>query len=453
MATATLPPGPKGRLITGHLADFRAGSLDFLTRCAREYGDFVPLRLGLKKILLVSDPRAIEEVLITKSRDFIKHFGLQQTRMLLGNGLLTSEGDFWLRQRRLAQPAFHRDRILAYGRVMIDHAHDMLAGWRDGDRRDLVVEMMALTLRIAAKTLFDAEETGDAQVIREQLAKSIRLFNERFVSLIRFPLGWPTPRNLKMRRVTEALNAIIFKYIEQRRREGVAGHTDLLSLLLHARDELGDGTGMTDAQLRDEVMTLFLAGQETTALALAWTWYLLAQHPEAEERLVAELRAALGDRPLTVEDVPRLKYAEAVILESMRLHPPAYLLGREAIRDTEVGGHRVRKGVTVFMAQWVAHRDPRWWDQPDKFRPERWLDGSTKNLPKFAYFPFGGGPRICIGNTFAMMETVVVLAEVARRFHFERTSSEPIPPLPSITVRLTKPLDVILHARDPHPSP
>jgi cytochrome P450 len=211
---------------------------------------------------------------------------------------------------------------------------------------------------------------------------------------------------------------------------------------------LGDGTGMTDAQLRDEVMTLFLAGQETTALALSWTWYLLAQHPEAEDRLVAELREALGDRPLTVDDVPRLKFAEAVILESMRLHPPAYVLGREAVRDTEVGGYRVPKGMTVFMSQWVAHRDPRWWDQPDKFRPERWLDGSTKDLPKFAYFPFGGGPRVCIGNTFAMMETVIVLAELARRYHFERTSDEPIPPLPSITVRLTKPLDVILHARD-----
>jgi cytochrome P450 len=447
MATATLPAGPKARLITGHLYDFRAGSLDFLARCAREYGDFVPLRLGFKKILLVSDPDAIEEVLLTKSRDFIKHFGLQMTRNLLGNGLLNSEGDFWLRQRRLAQPAFHRDRILAYGRVMIDHTREMLAGWRDGDRRDLVVEMMALTLRIAAKTLFDADEAGDAAVIREQLGKSIRLFNERFSALLRFPLHWPTPRNLRMRRVSNRLNAIIYKYINQRRREGVTNRTDLLSLLLHARDEAGDGTGMTDAQLRDEVMTLFLAGQETTALALSWTWYRLAMHPAVEERLVSEVLDVLGDRPLTVDDVARLKYAEAVILESMRLHPPAYVLGREAIRDTEIAGHPIPKGMTVFMAQWVAHRDPRWWDKPEEFRPERWLDGSTKNLPRFAYFPFGGGPRICIGNTFAMMETVIVLAEMARRFHFERTTDEPIPPMPSITVRLTKPLDVVVHAR------
>ncbi|HEY1377996.1 MAG TPA: cytochrome P450 [Gemmataceae bacterium] len=449
MATATLPAGPKGGLLTGHLSHFRAGPITFLDRCVREYGDFVLLRIGFKKILLVSDPAAIEEVLITKSRDFIKHFGLKQTRQLLGDGLLNSEGEFWLRQRRLAQPAFHRDRIQQYGRDMIDHARRMLAGWHDGDRRDLVVEMMELTLKIAAKTLFDAEETGDAAVIREQLAKSIRLFNERFISLIRLPLGWPTPQNLKMRGVTRRLNEIIHKYIAQRRREGVGDRHDLLSLLLHAKDEAGDGTGMTDAQLRDEVMTLFLAGQETTALALSWTWYLLCGHPEVEDRLVAELRDVLGDRPLTVEDVPRLKYAEAVINESMRLHPPAYVLGREAIRDTSVGGHHVPKGWTVFMAQSVLHRDPRWWREPDRFRPERWLDGSTKNLPKFAYFPFGGGPRICIGNTFAMMETVVVLAEVARRFHFERTDAEPIEPIPSITVRPSRPLNVVLHERRP----
>jgi cytochrome P450 len=447
MATATLPAGPKARLITGHLHDFRAGSLEFLALCAREYGDFVPLRMGFKKILLVSDPDAIEEVLLTRSRDYHKHFGLKMTTMLLGNGLLTSEGDFWLRQRRLAQPAFHRDRIQAYGRVMVDHTREMLAGWRDGDRRDLVVEMMALTLRIAAKTLFDADESGDAAVIREELSKSITLFNERFAALIRFPLHWPTPRNLRMRRVTNKLNTIIYKYIEQRRREGALNRTDLLSLMLTARDEAGDGTGMTDAQLRDELMTLFLAGQETTALALSWTWYRLAMHPAVEERLVEEVRSVLGDRPLTVEDVPRLKYAEAVILESMRLHPPAYVLGREAIRDTEIAGHHIPRGMTVFMSQWVTQRDPRWWDKPEEFRPERWLDGSTKDLPKFAYFPFGGGPRICIGNTFAMMETVIVLAEMARRFHFERTTAEPIPPLPSITVRLTKPLDVVLHAR------
>jgi cytochrome P450 len=447
MATATLPRGPRARLLTGHLSAFRAGPLEFLSRCAREYGDFVPLRIGVKRILLVSHPTAIEEVLVTKSRDFVKHFGLKQTKTLLGNGLLNSEGDFWLRQRRLVQPAFHRERIRQYGREMIEYTRRMLAGWKDGDERDLVVEMMALTLKIATKTLFDEEETGDADVIREQLGKSIRLFNERFTSFLRLPLGWPTPNNLRMRIVTRRLNGIIYKYIERRRREGLGDRHDLLSLLLHARDEAGDGRGMTDAQLRDEVMTLFLAGQETTALALSWTWYLLAEHPCVEESLVSEVRRELSDRPLTVDDVPRLKYAEAVINESMRLHPPAYVLGREAIRDTAVGGHAVPKGWTVFMAQSVAHRDPRWWHEPEKFRPERWLDGSLRDLPKFAFFPFGGGPRMCVGNTFAMMETIIGLAEVVRRFHFERTETAPLEPVPSITVRPSRPLTVVLHER------
>jgi cytochrome P450 len=445
--------GPKAHWLLGHLREFRADPLGCVTRFAREYGDFVPIRLGLRRCLLISDPQAIEEVLITHNRDFKKHFGLQLTRQLLGNGLLNSEGEFWLRQRRLAQPAFHRERIREYGRMMIEDTRQTIAGWQAGDRRDLVVEMMALTLKIAARTLFDTNEAGDAAIIREQLGRSIRLFNERFQSLIQLPLSWPTPRHIKQRRVTKALNAVIYKYINQRRGESLEGRHDLLSLLLHARDEAGDGTGMTDVQLRDEVMTLFLAGQETTALALSWTWYLLSEHPDSEQRLVEELRRELGDGPLTADDVPRLKYAEAVILESMRLFPPAYILGREAVRDVSIGGHVIPKGMTVFMSQWVAHRDPRWWREPEVFRPERWLDGSTKDLPKYAYFPFGGGPRICIGNTFAMMETVIVLAEMARRFRFERVSREPLVPVPSITVRPDRALEVTVQIREEEDEP
>lgn len=441
-------PGPRGHWLFGHAREFRADWLGFLARCARDYGDFVPIRLGFRKVLLVSDPHAIEEVLLTHSRDFKKHFGLQLTRQLLGNGLLNSEGEFWLRQRRLAQPAFSRDRIREYGRMMIDDTRRHVAPWRVGDRRDMTVEMMALTLTLATRTLFDAEETGDAAIIREQLSKSIRLFSERFRSLIQWPLGWPTPRNLKQRRITRTLNAIIYRYIEQRRREPLEGRADVLSRLLHARDVEGDGGSMTDTQLRDEVMTLFLAGQETTAVALTWTWYLLCEHPDADFRLLDEIRRELGDRPLTVDDVPRLKFAEAVVLESMRLFPPAYLLGREAIRDVAIAGRHIPMGLTVFMAQWVTQRDPRWWPEPEHFRPERWLDGSTEQVPKYVYIPFGAGPRICIGNNFAMMETVVVLTEIARRFGMKRLSREPLKPVPSITLRPDKPLDVELQPRN-----
>lgn len=440
--------GPPGHWLFGHAREFRDDWLGFLARCAHEYGDFVPIRLGFRRILLISEPHAIEEVLLTHSRDFKKHFGLQLTRQLLGNGLLNSEGEFWLRQRRLAQPAFSRDRIREYGRMMIDDTRAFIAGWKPGDRRDLTVEMMALTLKLATRTLFDAEETGDAAVIREQLGKSIRLFSERFRSLIQLPLGWPTPRNLRQRRITSTLNKIIYRYIEQRRREPLEGRTDLLSRLLHARDVEGDGGGMTDAQLRDEVMTLFLAGQETTAIALTWTWYLLCEHPEVEARLIEELQRELRDRPLTVDDVPWLKFTEAIVLESMRLYPPAYLLGREAIRDVTIAGRRIPKGLTVFMAQWITQRDPRWWPEPERFLPERWLDGSSEKLPKYVYFPFGAGPRICIGNSFAMLETVIVLAEIARRFRRKRLSAEPLKPVPSITLRPDQALEVELMARD-----
>jgi cytochrome P450 len=452
-AARPLPPGPKGHWLTGHLPDFRRGSLEFITQVAREYGDFVPVRLGRRRLVLVSDPDAIEEVLVPHSRDFIKHFGLQLTRQLLGNGLLNSEGDFWLRQRRLAQPAFHRDRIRAYGQIMVGHALEMLDGWRDGQRRDLAAEMMALTMRIAAKTLFDADDPGEAEVIRQALAESSHLFNVRFASLIRFPLSWPTPRNLKMRRICDRLNAIIYRFIAERRAAGDTGKGDLLSLLLYARDVEGDGSGMTDRQLRDELMTLFLAGQETTALALSWSWYLLADHPAAFDRLAAELDEVLGGRAPTPDDYPRLKFAEAVVLESMRLYPPAALLGREAVRDLTIGGYRIPKGTTLFLCQWITHRDARWFDWPEEFVPERWLDGLAGRLHRYAYFPFGGGPRICIGNTFAMMEAVMVVAAVAQRYRFTRADGEPIAPLPSITLRLSRPLDVTLHQRAPIPVP
>jgi len=224
----------------------------------------------------------------------------------------------------------------------------------------------------------------------------------------------------------------LFGFIRQRRAQP-SNRGDLLSLLLAARDE--EGGGMTDRQVRDEAMTLFLAGHETTALVLSWAWYLLAQHPEAEEKLAAEVRQVLGDRDPTVEDCPRLKYAEMVALEAMRLYPPAYVIGREAIVDCEIGGYRVRRGTTLLMSQWVVQRDARFFAEPERFRPERWGEDAIKSLPKFAYFPFGGGPRLCIGNTFAMMELVLVLAAIAQRFHFRLQAGAKVATLPTFTLR------------------
>jgi cytochrome P450 len=407
--------------------------LGFVTRCARTHGDLVAFRLGPRRCVLANHPDLIEQVLVAQARLFIKHFALRINPILLGQGLLTSNGDFWLRQRRLAQPAFSRERVQSYGTVMVDYTERQIAAWRDGEERDIHADMMHLTLAIVAKVLFDADVASDAAEVGEALQVSLDHFSRQFRRLVKLPLFLPTPANLRLKRAVRRLNAIIHRFIEERRAAGV-NRGDLLSMLLHARDE-DDGSRMTDQQLRDEMMTLFLAGHETTAIAMAWTWYLLATNPEAEARLTRELAMVLGDRPPAVSDLPRMKYTEQVVLESMRLYPPAYMFGREPTQDVVLGGYLIPAGTTVFMAQWVTHRDPRFFDDPDQFMPERWAEERIKSLPKYAYFPFGGGPRICIGNTFAMMEACLILATIARKWRFSLKPGHRVEPQPLMTLR------------------
>jgi cytochrome P450 len=416
MSALIRPPSPPGRWLGGHLDDFRRERLDFFTRCAREYGDVVAIRFGPYRIYVVSHPDEIEKVLIDHSKQFIKHFELRRSPLVLGKGLLTSEGEFWLRQRRLIQPAFGKKQLAGYAAVMADATDRLLASWQEGQERDLAEEMSRLTMEVAARTLFGGGVEEEAKAVE----RALRVLQERFLarstSLLRFPWWVPTPGNLRLRRAVRRLDDVLYSFIRRRRAEG-AERGDLLSLLLHARDE-GGRTGMTDRQLRDEAMTLFLAGQETTALALSWAWYLLATHPEAEVRLAAEAAEVLGGRPPSAEDLPRLRYTGWVVNEAMRLYPPAYLIGREALADYEVGGYLAPAGTTLFFCQWVVHRDERWWPEPERFRPERWGEERIKKIPKFAYFPFGGGPRICIGNTFALIEAALVLARIAREWQF-----------------------------------
>jgi cytochrome P450 len=439
------PPGPRGRLLSGNLRQYFADPLGFMTQCARQYGDVVALRFGPKPVLLLSHPDLVEYVLVTGNRNFKKDFTIQLYRPFLGNGLLTSEGDFWLRQRRLAQPAFQRQRIAGYGETMVAYTERMLAGWHDGETRDLHADLMGLTLDIAARTLFGIDMTGEAHRVGAALADGLEGIEYRFSSLLIPPLWVPTPNNRRIHRARRALDEILYRKIEEKRRSGLVGD-DLLSLLLHARDE-DDGSGMTDLQLRDEAMTLLLAGHETTALALSWTWYLLALYPEVEEELEAELQAVLGGRSPTVADLPRLLYTEQVVTEAMRLYPPAYGLGREAIDDCTIGGYHVRRGTTIFVFQWVVHRDPRYFDNPEEFRPARWADGLAQRLPRYAYFPFGGGPRMCVGSTFALMETALVLATVAQRFRMRLVPGAQVTPWPSITLRPRHGIQVKLSAR------
>lgn len=446
MGKTAIPPGPKGHFLRGHLPELRRDPLGFYLRCAHDYGDCTTIRFGLKRIFFINSPALIEQVL--HSRNFTKHFALRMNRLLLGNGLLTSEGDFWLRQRRLLQPVFQRERIASYAPDMTACAEKQIAAWRDGDVRDLHIEMRELTLAVAAKTLFGADVTGQSEAVGEAVGQALKdamgTFNRRFFRLIRIPESLPTPGNLRIRRAVRRLDAILYGLINQRRAEGE--RNDLLSILLHARHE-SDGSGMTDRQLRDEAMTLFLAGHETTALALTWGWYLLAQHPQVVEKLEAELRRVLGGRAPTIADLPNLPYTEMVVQEVMRVYPPAYAIGRQAIQPCTLAGYPVPAGATILMSQWVVHRDPRFFDEPERFYPERWADGLARRLPRYAYFPFGGGQRVCIGNTFALMELPLVLATIAQRFCFSLPPGPPILPKPQFTLQPERPILLKLHAR------
>ena len=443
-------PGPKGRWLAGNLREFTADRLGFLDRCFRDYGDVVRIRFAHRKVVIVNHPDLVEEVLVTRNRQFIKHFALRMAKPTLGEGLLTSEGDFWRRQRRLSQPAFHRDRVAAHGAVMVDYTEQMLQGWADGQHRDIQEEMMQLTLRIVAKTLFDADVSSDAAAASAAMEAILHAFTARVGRVLPVLDFLPTPTVLRFLKSKKRLDRIIYDIIAQRRASG-EDRGDLLSMLLHAHDadtEAGGG-GMTDVQLRDEAMTLFMAGHETTANTLAWIFLALSLHPEAEAKLHAELDAVLGDRPPTVADLPNLKYAEQVVHETLRIYPTVWLLGREAIEPTEVAGYQIPVGTTVYMSQWVIQRDPRFFDEPLAFRPERWDDNLAKKIHRYAYFPFGGGPRICIGNGFALMEATLLLASIARRFRPRVPAQTIVTPLPTMTLRAVGGIPVVLEARRP----
>jgi cytochrome P450 len=429
----SLPPGPKGKLIMGVMREFNRDMLGFITRC-RDYGDVVRSRFLYVHAYFLYNPADIEALLSTNAKSYRKAQSLRSPffRRLVGNGLVTSEGDFWRRQRRLAQPAFHRQRISSYGDIMVQYAQRAIANWKDGEQRDLAKEMTRLTLEIVVKTLFNSDVSNDADHIGANLSEIVKPFASQAT------LKWiadnrlPTPGHRRYFHAVSGIDRIVFRIIAERRASG-SDEGDLLSMLLQAQDE--DGSQMSDAQLRDEVMTLFLAGHETTALSLSWSWYLLATHPEAEKKFHAELDEALGSRPPEVSDLAKLKYTEMIAKEAMRLYPPAYAVGREAIEDTEIGGYPVPRRTQLFAFQWVTHRDPRFYERPDEFEPERWASDSIQSMPKYAYFPFGGGPRQCIGNYFAMMEIVLLLATIGQRFRFSLLPEHPVEVLPVLSLR------------------
>jgi cytochrome P450 len=407
------------------------------------YGDIVGIRVVNLRNIFVNHPDFIEDVLIGHPRRYVKGRVLRANRHVFGEGLLTSEGDFWLRQRRLVQPAFHRAQIAAYAETMVQYAQRMLEGWRGGEERDVHQEMLRLTLEIVVKTLFDADVTRDAQDVGKSLELLLEL-GANFRRTLFIPHWMPTPTNLRIKREIAFIESILYRIIGERRASG-RDTGDLLSMLLHVRDE--DGSRMTDKQLRDETITLFLAGHETTASSLSWTWWLLARNPAVEAKLHAELDEVLGGRPPSLEDLPLLPYTGNVITESLRLYPPAWGLARVAVENHELAGYPVKKGMGVAMAQWVVHRDTRWFEAPEEFRPERWEGDFIKRIPRFAYFPFGGGPRQCIGNSFALMETALILATVAQKYRLRLVPDHPVVPLASITLRPRYGVRVMLEVR------
>ncbi len=443
-AKLKFPPGPSFGLTgfwKGPLGD--RDPLKYFTEMVREYGDFIGLRILNFRILLINHPDHIEDVLVNHPRKFIKGRVLKANKRVFGSGLLTSEGEFWLRQRRLAQPAFHRARIASYGSTMVEYTERLLHEWQDGEERDIHKEMMRLTLQIVGKTLFDADVERDAQEVGKSLELLLEL-GANFRRTVMIPQWLPTPTNLRLELAIRKIEKVLYRIIAEKRASGRdAG--DLLSMLLAAQDE--DGSRMTDQQLRDEAITLFLAGHETTANTLSWTWWLLAQNPAAEAKLHDELRTALAGRAPSLEDLPKLVYTNHTITESLRLYPPAWGTARTAIEDHEIAGYAVPKGSGVSFAQWTVHRDARWYDAPDEFRPERWEGDLLKRIPRFAYFPFGGGPRQCIGNAFALMEAALILATIAQQYRFRLVEGHPVVPLASITLRPRHGIRVLLEAR------
>jgi cytochrome P450 len=446
----TMPvPVNTGLPLIGALIPISADPLGFLTENTRRYPELVAIKLMGGTIYQATHPDVIEQVLVTHSSKFIKDKGLKvYAKPVFGNGLLSSDGDFWLRQRRMAQPAFHRQRIAAYAETMTAFTERALAQWANGQVRDVHADMMHLTLEVVAKTLFSAE--ADAQVT--EIGACLDVIMERFtsqgmVAMIEQATGRVFDRKLQARyeAAVARLDAIVDGVIAARKNplptlplKGEGFGDDLLAMFLEARDD--DGNGMTDAQLRDECKTMFLAGHETTALTLSWTWWLLSLNPDAKAKLREEFRRVLNGRAPTLADLPQLTYTEQVIKESMRLMPPAWSIQREAIEDVEIVGpsgarYLIPKGRDVMLSQYATHRDPRWFAEPERFMPERWTPEYVKQLPKYAYFPFGGGPRLCIGQQFAMMEAMLMVATIAQRFDLALVPNQRIEPQPSITMR------------------
>ncbi len=426
--------GPSGTLGVRNLVRFVRGQLPWLRSVAVEHGDVVPMKMLGVPWFIVSHPDDIERILVKDARVMKRDAGIDIVRRVLGHGLLTSEGDLWKRQRKLMSQAFSPKRIADYATAMVRVGDVALGRWRDGATTNLHREMSRLTMEVVADVLFGASmDAATVGAVGGAMEVANEFFSGSPEAMLRVPKWVPTPRNVRMNRAVATLDRVVYDIVARRREHDGEARTDLLATLLGARDD--DGSGMSDLQLRDEVMTLFLAGHETTSLALAHALYLLSLNPAAERRLHAEVDEVLGGRLPTADDARALPFTDWVLKETMRLYPPAWATGRETTEPYELRGHAIPVGAQLMASQWIVHRDARWYPDPERFDPERWSPARAKDIPRYAYFPFGGGPRVCIGNHFAMMEAALLLAMIVQRFRVELLPGEKLELAPAVTLR------------------
>jgi cytochrome P450 len=442
------PPGPRGKPLFGNLLEFYRDPLDFLLRVASDYGDVVHFKLGPYDSFLINNPEHIKDVLVTNYLSFAKSRGLDRAKILMGEGLVTTnDPEFHRRQRRLIQPAFHRNRVTQYGAEMVECAMRISDGWEDGQTINLTKEVHNITLLIIARSLFGTDLEAETGKIGEAVTTAMEMWPRLALPFSELLDKLPIPSNVRLKRASDYLNKIIYGIINKRRAQR-GESSDLISMLLHAKDEEGDGGDMTDQQVRDEVMTLFLAGHETIATALIWTFYLITQNPEVEERLKAELEVVLGGKVPSINDLERLKYTRMVFAEAMRIYPPVWTLARRSIKDYRIDSYVIPANSLIFLSQYVTHRDPRFFNDPLRFIPDRWTPEEEAKRPRFSYYPFGGGPRQCIGDHFAWIEGVLVTATIAQRWELHFLDEHPIKFLPLVTLRSKYDMRMILKKRE-----
>jgi len=445
---ARVAPGPRYRLPFGFFMEARPDPLGYLQRVAQQFGDVV--RIGAWPVLfhLAYHPEHIKYVLQENNRNYWKGDLIGKAKALIGDGLFTSEGDFWRRQRRIAQPSFHRERIARFAAIMADATTRMLDRWEPQahgpEAIDVMPELSALTLSVVGRALFGIDLTGEAADVGHAMLEALEFLTHRSMHLIDLPLTIPTPRNRRFLRARAALDRVVYAIIAQRRSGGGAAE-DLLSMLMEARDP-ETGEGMSDRQLRDEVMTFVLAGHETTAVTLAWVLHLLAQSPQCAALLRTEVAGVLDGRSPTLAAIPHLVYTRRVVEETLRLYPPVPVVSRQSFQADQIGGYDIPPNSGVMLSPYVTHRDPRFWGEPERFDPDRFTPERCAERPRFAYLPFGGGPRLCIGNEFALMEAQIILAMIMQRYRLEAAPGHRVEPEVRVTLRPRNGVKMLLRA-------